>query len=274
MKKILVLLFTALSSFIGHAQVSIAPTAVFFDKNGTGTLYITNSSEVPQEINISFEFGYPSQSESGNLTMVYKDTLRANVWGLDKMVKAFPRSFILPPKQQQLVRFQVRAPKELPDGTYFTRVKVSTSAQVTDIGGSDQDGGISTRVNVRFEQVIAALYRKGSTTTGLRINTLEVLTDSNFVSIKTNYKTTGNSPFLGRVKVVVKSKDGNVVVDGAQTVALYFDGFRTINLNAGEALKPGQYDVELLFETVRSDISTEDMVMSSPYTYKGSFVVK
>ena len=48
------------------AQISIAPTTVFIDQNGIGTIFITNPGETPQEINVSFLFGYPGNDDLGN----------------------------------------------------------------------------------------------------------------------------------------------------------------------------------------------------------------
>lgn len=269
MKKILfsLLLLVTLSSV--KAQVSLAPTAVFLDKNGMGNLYITNSSDVAQEITVSFQFGYTYQDEFGGLTMIFDDSVRAKSNGLDQMIKAFPRTFNLPAKQQQLVRIQVRAPKDLPDGMYFTRLRVGSSGQVADVGTAGNDGGINTRVNVRFEQVIAAFYKKGTVTTGIAVDKLGSKVDSNFVSLLVDYRTTGNAPYLGRVKMLVKNPAGEVIAEGSQTVAMYFSGMRRMNLRAEENLAPGRYEVEITYDTSRSDISSDDLVSAKPYTFKG-----
>lgn len=269
MKKVLFSLFLLVTFSAAKAQVSLAPTAIFLDKNGMGSLYITNSSDVAQEISVSFQFGYTFQDDFGGLKMFFDDSVRAKTNGLDGMIKAFPRTFNLPAKQQQLVRFQVRAPKDLPDGMYFTRVRVGSSGQVSDVGTSGNDGGINTRVNVRFEQVIAAFFKKGTVTTGITVDKLGSEVDSNFISLMVNYRTIGNAPFLGRVKMAIKNPEGKVVAEGSQTIAMYFSGLRRMNLRAEENLTSGRYEVELTYDTSRSDISSEDLVSAKPYTYKG-----
>jgi len=266
MKKLLLFLLFTITGLQVLAQVSLAPTAVFLDKNGIGSLYITNNSETPQEITVNFQFGYSSQDSKGILIMVYDDSAKARANGLQGMIKAFPRTFILPPKQQQLVRIQARTPKGLTPGTYFTRLKVGSTSQLPDIG--TQGEGVNTRVNIRFEQVIAAFYKYGAVSTSVVVEGIETFTDSNFLALKYNYKSGGNSPYLGKVKTIIRKADGTVIAENSQTVALYYNGMRQINFRLPEIPKQGRYELEMRFETQRSDITPEDLVQAPPYVYK------
>jgi hypothetical protein len=274
MKKLLLLMLLILPYIGVQAQLSLAPTAVYLDKNGIGNLYVTNNSGVPQEITINFQFGYSAQDDKGVLIMVYDDSINANTWGLQNMVKAFPKTFILPPNQKQIVRLQARIPKNTPPGTYFTRLKVGSSGQVADIGADNApEGGVTTRVNLRFEQVIVAFYKNGDVNTGVVVEKVENKTDSNLVLLDTHFKTTGNSPYLGKVKITLKSPDGKIIGEASQSVALYFSGRRRFSFFAKEALKPGRYEVEYNFETNRADIPSEDLVQAKPYTFKTAIIV-
>lgn len=254
---------------VSQSQVAIAPTAVFLDKNGVGTLYVTNNSSQPQEISISFHFGYTSENEQGNLYIRFDDTLRQQKFGIEN-VKAFPKTFILPANQQQLVRIQARMPKDKPDATYFSRIKIATSAQVSDVGQSGNADGISTRVNVRFEQVIALFYKHGTTTTGIKVEKLEGTADASkrLLLLSTQYTTQGNSPFIGRCKTVLKDSDGKVVLDQQLAAVYYFNGVRKSALSLPEDFKSGKYTIEIIYETTRTDIAAEDLVKAQPYTYK------
>lgn len=274
MKKLLLLMLFILPYCGVKAQLSLAPTAVYLDKNGIGNLYVTNNSAVPQEITINFQFGYSAQDENGVLIMVYDDSLNAKTWGLHSMVKAFPRTFILPPNQQQIVRLQARVPKGTPAGTYFTRLKVGSSGQVADIGDdTGAEGGVTTRVNLRFEQVIVAFFKNGEVNTGVLVEKVESKVDSNLVLLDTYFKTTGNSPYLGRVKVTLKSPSGKIIGEANQSAALYFSGKRRYGFFVKEPLLPGRYEVEYQFETNRNDIPSEDLVQSKPYSYKTAILI-
>lgn len=274
MKKLILLLALLTQFGLVQAQLSLAPTAVYLDQNGIGNLYVTNNSPSPQEITINFQFGYSDQDENGVLIMQYNDTARARTHGLESYVKAFPRTFILPPNQQQIVRLQARMPKTAPDATYFTRIKVGSSSQVADIGATDAATGISTKVNLKFEQVIVAFYKKGVVSTGLRIDRTEAKADtSNVLTLDSWYTVTGNSPFLGRVEVIIKDPSGKVVGEGKQLMAMYFTGKRRFKFNIKE-IQSGRYTAEYRFETNRQDIPDQDLVQAQPYTYKTTFTLK
>lgn len=249
--------------FPGIAQISIAPTSVFVDNNGIASFYVTNPSDQPQEINIGFVFGYPGNDEQGNLLMVYGDSLREKEFGIGDRLRAFPRSFVLAPQQQQTVRLQLRPDRSLPDGTYFTRLKVTSNAQSREVGEIPQNE-VATQVNFKFDQVIPVFYKHGETKTGIEITEIETdLTGNNLRAIA-DFRTTGNSPFIGSVTAMLKNKDEKIVAEVQQTTALYFSGKKGLELSLPEGLTSGEYQVELRFETKRSDIASNNLVQSSP----------
>jgi hypothetical protein len=268
MKNILQVLSISLSMFLAMpvmAQISIAPTSVFMDNNGIASLYITNPSEVVQEISIGFLFGYPGSDELGNLIMVYGDSIKDMQYGLGDRLRAFPRTFVLAPQQQQTVRLQLRPDRSLPAGTYFTRIKVTSNNQAQDV---DQvvETEVSTQVNFKFDQVIAAFYKNGQTSTGLEIGNVATSMDEGRVRAIADFVTTGNSPFLGSISATLKDASNKTVSKKEETVAMYFSGKKGIEVNIPDGLASGEYQLELQFETKRSDIPSSDLVQSSPIT--------
>jgi hypothetical protein len=264
MKKFLlvVLTFVILTrTDLVFAQISIAPTTIFIDQNGIGSVFITNPSDTPQEINVSFLFGYPGNDELGNLTMVYTDSIRAKQFGIDERVRAFPRTFILAPQRQQTVRLQVRPDRSLAAGTYFTRVKITSNAQTTDVEETVQEG-VSTRVNFKFDQVIAAFQKVGTVTTGLEFENVQLVQSDSILRVTPTFKTTGNSPFIGSVTATLKNAQNQTLAEQGQTVALYFYGKSAIELKLPEDIAPGDYSITLVYETKRGDIPSSDLVQS------------
>lgn len=247
------------------AQVSISPTSVFMDANGIASLYITNPSETAQEISVSFVFGYPGNDENGSLIMVYGDSVRADQAGLGDRLRSFPRTFILAPFQQQTVRLQVRPDRSLPTGMQFTRIKVTSNAQTPDIEETNTEG-VSTQVNFKFDQVIAAFYKNGQTTTGLEIGNVEIIQEEGKLNVIPTYTATGNAPFLGSVSASLINEAKQTVATQQQTVALYFSGKRKVEIILPENLPAGEYTVELQYETKRADIPSADLVQSPAIT--------
>ncbi|GAA0878303.1 hypothetical protein GCM10009119_12710 [Algoriphagus jejuensis] len=268
MKKLLLVFLTVVSvtkTDLVFAQVSIAPTTIFIDQNGIGSVFITNPGDTPQEINVNFAFGYPGNDELGNLVMMYSDSVRANQFGIDARARAFPKTFILAPQQQQTVRIQVRPDRSLEAGTYFTRVKVTSNAQTADVEETVTEG-VSTQVNFKFDQVIAAFQKVGEVTTGLEFEDIQVTQSDDLLRIVPAFKTTGNSPFIGSVTTTLKNAQNETVAEQGQTVALYFSGKRAVEIKLPENVPAGDYTVTLVYETKRGDIPSSDLVQSPTIT--------
>ncbi|WP_026952222.1 fimbrial biogenesis chaperone [Algoriphagus mannitolivorans] len=246
-----------------QAQISLAPTTVFIDQNGVGTLFVTNPGNVPQEISIGFEFGYPGNDELGNLKMVYGDSVRALQNGFGDRVRAFPRTFILAPQQQQTIRLQVRPDRSASAGTYFTRIKITSNPQTPDIEQTNTDE-VTTQVNFQFDQIIAAFQKVGQTSTGLEIGEVKILLNENKFRAIPEFKVTGNSPFIGSVTASVKNSQGEVIKEIQQTVALYYSGLRAVEIELTPDQVATASQIELKYETKRADIPSGDLVQCAP----------
>lgn len=247
------------------AQVSIAPTTIFTNSNGIATCYISNPGDSPQEVDLSFVFGYPVYNDAGELNMVYNDSLYEAKMGLGDNIRAFPRSFILQPFQQQVVRFQVRPNRNKPDGMYFTRLKIASKVQTADAGTS-VNTEISSRINFRFEQIIAIFSQLGEVTTSLELGDIHYEREGNQVHVFSDYKVGGNAPYLGTAHVQLKDPQNQPIAEQQQTVALYFDSRHKVSINLPDDFAPGDFDMEISYATKRTDIKTSDLVQATPTT--------
>lgn len=250
-------------SLTAVAQISIAPTSVFLDKNGIASIYVTNPSDQPQEINIGFLFGYPGNDDLGNLIMVYGDTLREKEHGIGDKLRAFPRAFVLAPQQQQTIRLQLRPDRSMPDGTYFTRLRVTSNNLTAEVGDVEENA-VATQVNFKFDQVIPVFYRNGEAKTGLEITEIETNLEMGKLRAIADFKTLGNSPFIGSVTAMLKDQNDKTVAEEQQTTALYFSGKKGLDISLPAGLPSGEYQVEMRFETKRSDIASNNLIQSSP----------
>jgi len=245
------------------AQVTVAPSMLFVDaKNGIGNLYITNNSASPQEVSISFAFGFPDADSEGNATMNYSDTAAAKTYSLDPMVRAYPRSFLLSAKQEQTVRLQVRANNTAKDAFYFTRVKISSIQKSADVERKVTDS-VTTRINFRFDQILPVFYRKGNLSTGLTIRDVSTAFKDKKLTIVADVERTGTSPFIGSVKAQLFSPANEEVALSEATVAIYFRMKNKLELDLSKAGK-GEHRLVLTFETKRSDVAKEDLLQAPP----------
>ena len=268
MKKVHLIVLAALmitAARPSSAQVSIAPSTVFInDQTNIGTLYVSNRSDEPQEVSIDFAFGYPSSDADGNLIMKYEDSVAYAQYAINEWVRVFPRSFVLGPRQQQTVRFQVRPQPQAANGVYWTRVKILANPQVADIDIAAEEG-ITTRITFRFEQVIAAFYRKGDATTGLNITNVEVRHENGRMVLLPNLQRTGNAPFIGTMTAKVYDGRGQLVKERQITTTAYFEEVRRLEIDTAD-LQAGNYRVDLIFETRRGDMSPTDLVQAPTIT--------
>lgn len=266
MKKIIYILFcyVLLAPAYATAQVTIAPTNLFIDSQSRfGTYMIINGSNQAQEISIEFLFGYSDTDEQGNRSLVYDDPQKETQHSIADQVRAFPRNFTLQPGQRQIVRLRVNAPADLDDGTYWARIKTTSSPEAPPVELQSTET-VTARVGFKIEQITGLYLKKGDVTTGIVIGDmrtnqredgiLEVLADVNRI---------GNSPFLGTITAnIYDSNNKKINIPGNfVSTTIFFDGVHKQEVNVN-SLAPGTYRAELVFETQRNDISSGDIVQS------------
>lgn len=247
------------------AQVTLAPSLLVIDsKSGVGSLYITNNSAAPQEVSVSFAFGYPDADSAGNIKMNYNDTLAARTYSLNPIIRAYPRAFLLAPQQQQTVRLQVRTKNAAKDAFYFTRVKVGSNQKSADIERKPTDS-ITAQINFKFDQILPVFYRKGNVSTGLTIHDVSTTIKDKKLTVVPDIERTGTAPFIGSVKAELYSAANERVAFSEATAAIYFRVKNKIELDLSKAGK-GEHRLVLTFETKRSDVAKEDLLQAPPVT--------
>lgn len=259
-------LFLALSTV---AQVSIAPTVLIIkDQTGVASITINNTSETAKEVKLSFDFGYPAGDSIGNLVMVYGDTVNRDIKGLDSYLRVFPRTFNLAPNGQQIVRLQVKPMSGKADGSYYTRLVISSSEAAKDIETMNVGEGVGTQINYVFNQNIPVLYTKGICSTGLNVLSVNTNRDKNLLASQIDLKLLGNSPFLGTLYTRLLDKNGTEIAKTQQTLVAYFDVLRRSELTLPDEITAGDYTLEFTFESQRNDIPQSDLVQAEKLVHK------
>jgi P pilus assembly chaperone PapD len=247
------------------AQVTVAPSILFINsKSGVGTMYISNSSSDPQEVSIDFVFGYPDADSAGNARMNYRDSVAAGIYSLNPMLRAYPRSFLLNPKQQQTVRLQVRTKSSVKDAFFFSRIKVTSGQKTPDIEKKPTDV-VTTQINFKFDQIFPVFYRKGNVSTGLNVHDVTTTFKDNKLTVVADVERTGNAPYIGSMKAELISAAKEKVALGEATASIYFRMKNKLELDIPKTAK-GKYKLLLTFETKRSDVAAEDMLQAPPIT--------
>ncbi len=251
------------------AQVSLSPASVFInDKTNIESINISNRGENPVEVNVRFEFAYPGYDEHGNMVSVTNDSLAEKRHSIIENLRAFPRSFLIKPGSQQLVRLHVRPMRDRADGIYWARIIVSSSATAADIETATDAESVGTRINFVFNQNIPVFYRKGNVSTGLEVlNVTNQEENDQLVSVA-RLRPKGNAPYNGSVTAMILDSNGKVVAEHRTINVLYFEALRRVTIPfPEEGLPSGNYTLELLFETRRRDISPLNLVQAEPLIY-------
>jgi P pilus assembly chaperone PapD len=261
----LIILFLAVFPILTTAQISIAPTNIFLNENSKfGTFMVINNSNDPQEISIESTFGYFVTDAEGNKTFSNEDSTIAQKYSVADDIRAFPKDFVLQPKQRQVVRLRIMAPNKVADGTYWARIKTISRAESAPIELKD-DQSIGANIGVVIQQMSGLFYKVGKTTTSITIEKIEVGTISDGkLQLKTKIKKGGNSPFLGSITTRIL-KNGKVMATKFTSTSFYFDGIHSDIIDISD-VPSGQYTAEVTFETRRSDISSDDLVQMQPVT--------
>ncbi len=249
MKKILfsfslILLF---SSKLLFSQVIISPYIVYMDEqNRYGSMIVQNESFDPYEITISFIFGYPVSDSLGNRTMEYIRNETDNLPSINSWIKAYPKKFVLNPKERQTIRLMVKPPPNIKQGTYWTRIVTSSTLVESNVDSSK--GGVSARLKFVLNQVTTAIYRKGTANTKLNIEGMKIYQDSkNTNQLLFSLKREGNSPFFGYVNLKVYDSSGKVIKEEKDYMSIYFDMVKNYVLPS-DVFVPGNYKAEIEIE--------------------------
>jgi P pilus assembly chaperone PapD len=248
------------------SHINITPTSIHIkDQDNVAYLYIYNDSEEIQGINISFEFSYPGSDSEGNLKNLTEDIAGESKYGLTDNLKVFPRQFVLKPGCQQKVRIQARPLTDKTDGTYWTRLIVSSYAVSKDVASQSVTMAPGSGINYIFRQNIPVFYLKGKVNTGLIAGDITTsVTDGKLVAVA-SMKPTGNSPFNGIVTARLIDHNGKDIAVQQQAIVAYFEVLRRIEITLpSEGLAPGTYKLKFTFETTRDDISPSDLVQTAP----------
>ncbi len=255
------------------AQVSIAPTSLFFDNQQRfSSLTISNGGQQAQEISISTEFGYPT-TRDGNLQIVNDSTI-AEQKSMADWIKVFPQNFTLQPQQRQTVRFVARPPNNLSQGGYWSRVSVQSNPVSPPIE-SVEEGQVGAQINLVVNQVIAAHYRTQNANTGVEVTgiTFSQVDSTNNGKIGISMEQTGNAPFIGSINLQVTDGSGNTVYENQTTNSVYTTITRNFTMDLSD-IEPGNYTISGEITSKRRDISEDKLLQIEPVPFEKQITIE
>lgn len=243
------------------AQIIISPYVIYLDsKNQFANMIVQNESEEPYEIGISFKFGFPVSDSLGNFTMKYIDEPSNEYPSILNYVRAFPKKFILNPKQKQLIGLTIKPPQNLEDGTYWVRIVTSSTKQKSQPLLDTNNQNLNAQINFILNQITTMLYRTPNSTTGIDIINAKYYKYDDRLDVVTSLKRLGNSPFFGDVKVSLYNSENKLIKTDTQHVKIFYDMYIKNSFNLLELQKGNYRAVISITHNEKEDIPNPGMI--------------
>jgi len=251
------------------ASVMVAPTVVFLsDRHRTGRIVVQNPSDFPTEVDIRFSFGLPYSDSLGNVRVTLQDSAVTDPRSAMDWLKAFPRKVVIPPHGSQTVRLTARPPKDLPDGEYWARIVVSSREGTATVPASDDEGRISTQLNMIMQMAIMVKYRTGELVSNLELKDVRTINNDKLVSVLLDMSNRGNVSYMGVLNASLTDADGNRLAEVRSNLAVYRDLLRRVDLVIPEGDFKRPFDVSVLVTPDgRTDVPPEDHIKGNKLEY-------
>lgn len=220
-RRVLVGVPLATAAFVSAAAaqgVTIAPTALYIDdQTPHSVLVLENPGPRTEEVSIDLAFGYARSDASGNLNVVFLDSVPPEEPSAVPFVRLFPRRVVLEPGGRQFVRLLVSPPPDLPDGEYWARVLLASRAAPT----GEHAAEAPARLEVRTVFAVALTYRHGEVKTGVRVHEARAEPTPTGLDLFLGLEREGNAAYLGQVEAAVLDEGGLVVASRVASIAVY-----------------------------------------------------
>lgn len=237
-----------------HA-VTVSPTALYIDsRSRTGFVTLYNPGVLPEEIEIGFAFGYPQSDSAGLISVPLVSAAPSGEPSAVEWMRAFPRRLVLQPGQRQVLRVLVTPPPGLADGEYWARLLITARGGQPPI--EQVQNGVTTQISVETVMVVAANYRAGQVSSGVRVVDSGISLEGDTLVLTTDLERDGNAAFLGRMHARVLDANGNVVQEAEELIAVYHQLRQVLRIPLpGGATGP--FSVRLNIDTEREDLPPE-----------------
>jgi hypothetical protein len=246
------------------AAVSVSPMSVYLDaRTRTATLNLSNTGSLPEEIEISFAFGYPVSDAEGRVSLQLYDAVPPGAFSAAEWVRVFPRRMVLQPGQRQIVRIMVDPPAGLAEGEYWARILVRSRGGQPPI--EQTEGDVSIQISVETVMAVALSYRQGTVQTGMAVTGAAFNRTAEGLVLDADLRRLGNAAYLGRLHSELLDASGAVVEAREDMIAVYGDIRRRVQFEVPEN-RIGPFQVRLRFDTSRDDLPRGAALPFAPVT--------
>lgn len=242
--------------------VLVAPHAVFMTHRArTGQLQLHNTGARPEEVTIELKYGYPAADSTGRVQVQLTDQPDSTEPSAAGWVRAFPRRLVLAPGERQVVRLLATPPDGLADGEYWSRIVVTSRGG--QLRAQTADSGVTTGIDIELRTVLSLIYRKGTVTTAISVDSLAAAADGDSLVAVARFERGGNGAWIGNAVFSLVDSAGATVRQWTQAAAVYRSDTRRFVMPL-DGLPPGGYRLRLQLDTERTDVDRRHLLPSPP----------
>ena len=256
----------ALTSHIATAIV-VAPTAVYFsNRSRSASITLYNPEAEAEEVSIETLFGYPATDSLGNVYLYTEsDSAAAAATGRSAAdwIRAYPRRVTIPAGGRQVVRLLVQPPADLPEGEYWTRIVVTSRGQKVPVSVVGDPGAVTVGIDLEVRTIIAASYRNGDVSTGVRLSDLGAEFGADSLTLRPKLVRTSDGAYIGRLRTWIVDTTGEVMREWEEQVAVYQELHRRLSYDVSD-IPSGSYWVHVEVATVRPDVPQDHLLTAAP----------
>jgi hypothetical protein len=251
------------------ASINIYPVQIFIDyPNRSAPIAITNTSDAPLEIWLSFRYGYPVAFDTGQVVFDWADTITSVATNAAPWMRTVPNRIVLQPGMSQTVRLVASPPGILPDGEYWARGVVSYKRS-KQVAGPKSKGLLTSLVT---DMIIPVHYRKGTLSSGVLMHDLAAKVNGQRLEVSFALQRTGNAAFWGSAQLNLINGAGKVVDTRRHPVVVYKQ-LTYRNFVDLEALPPGPYTISVMLDTKHPAIKRNIRIDSAPVSETVKFTI-
>jgi P pilus assembly chaperone PapD len=259
---LLVILALSAASAVYVRAVSVSPMSVFMNHSSrTGTITLYNPNPLPEEIDISFAFGYPVSDSAGDVTVPLHEQAPDGEPSAVEWLRAFPRRLVLEPGQQQVVRILAQPPADLADGEYWSRVLVTATGGRPPV---EQQVQPDVRVAITMRTIVVASlnYRKGRLRTGVDVTSNSLERTPEGLQFTLDMARRGEAAYLGRIRVQALDASNRVIEEQEDVVSVY----RTLRRRFVFPDANGAVRVRYTLDTERPELGQSNIIAAPAVT--------
>ena len=253
------------------ANVTVYPMQVFVQHpNRSAPVSITNISDAPMEVWVSFRYGFPVAFDTGNVTFNWGDTLGHVESNAAPWLRPVPQRVVLDPGEAQTVRLVVSPPGLVADGEYWARCVVSWKRSLTLAAQNGEKSGMRTALVT--ETIIPVHSRKGQLSSGVTMTGLTAGVQSKSIAFNFVLDRTGNAAFWGTAEFSLLNSAGKVVDTRKNSVVVY-KHLTYSSLIDIEALPPGEYTLSVTLDNKHPALKKDIRLKSPPVNQSTKIII-